>query len=232
MDAAHLDRRQRRTCCPPTPRRTPSSRSPARTASARSRSSARAGPALRRRRRRRSTGRGCGRGVRLGAARHRSSPGGHDHSFAQVRPGGPHRPTSSTDADGAHVVSGLNGPGAAQLDRLGVPGLRGRRATPRCPRPTTGSWHLGHRPVAHADAAVRDGVDWAASYDAVRSAARCSASPTYSRSPAADALRDGRGRCSRRSRRSARSSWSLPNRHHFLVDLPRSGWTTRARSST
>ena len=61
-----------------------------------------------------------------------------DHSFARAGPRDPH-----DDGDarrrGHQVPVRAARPGAAQLHRVGVPGLRHRRATRRFPRPTTAS---------------------------------------------------------------------------------------------
>ena len=101
---------------------------------------ARPGPALRRRR-------GPGdraRTVRIEEyawQRHpqRASPDGHDHAFAGPA-GRSARRRRRSAPDGAHVVSGLKDLVVLKSTGSEFRGLPRRRATPRCPRPTTGSW--------------------------------------------------------------------------------------------
>ena len=139
-------------CCPPTPRRTPRSPSPRSTASPRPRTTPSPSAAASSRRRRRRPTRGC---------RSRSTPGtgsvAPDHAF--VRRGGEIR-TTVVDVS-ARRTRGVRppGPGRAEVDRVGVQGLPGRRVhhSRRGRRP-----HPRH--VARAVAVRRGPTDWNAAY--------------------------------------------------------------------
>ena len=171
-----------------------------------------AGPALRRlaagdptgpgRRSRSTPGSGSGR-TRSPATAARSAPRGRHH-----------------DADGAApwVVSGLDGPGAAQLDRLGVPRLRRATSTRPCRRPPTGSWP----PRSTARWRHADGRRSTATRRTTTSRGRAGRGVRrrrYSLLAAADPVRDGRARCSTDRPEVAEVRLALPNKHHFLVDL-------------
>ena len=206
------------TCCRPTRRRTPCSRSPRRRASAPIEDFALTlgGPLPRgvARRRRRAD---RGRGVRLGP-----DPGRRRGPRPLVRPDrrrhphdGRQRRRSGRGPAGARRVRDQR-PRRAQVDRLGVPRLPQGQVHDARRRPTTASSRPRWSP---AGATTAPDVDWDKSYD-VRSRRCCS-----SVSPRSTASRCSRRStawarpCSSSSRRSPRSGSSAPNKHHFLVDL-------------
>ena len=124
--------------------------------------------------------------------------------------------------------AGHRGPAGAQDDRLGVGGLRARpvhdaardrRPHPRAP--SSRAWDYTGDDLGYGRRLGRRARHDARRRSATTTARRCSSRSTaWAR------------RCSSATRRSRRIRLSLPNRHHLLYDLTRSGSTTTTRSST
>ena len=153
---------------------------------------------------------------------------GHDHAF--VRRGGEVRTTEvDLSSEGAHVVSGAHRPGRAQVDRLGVHGLPGRRVHDaprgRGPHPR----HLAHRDVAlQRPAAPSRGTG------RTTRCGRCCSPPSRRRTAAPSRRRctPWDARCSRRTRGSRRSRSSPPTSTTSSWTSSPSVSTTPARSSS
>ena len=193
---------------------------------------ARPRPALRRRRAPASPARGS---RSRSTAWERISVDGreHDHSCVRSGAGGAHdrghRRRHGGRAAGLGRL-GAEGPGAAEVHRLGVPRLpRGRLHDPAA-RPTTGCmatslaarWRYGRRRRRLA-------------YDVRRRARGPAGRDVRHRAlpgPAADALGDGPGGARRRTRRSRRSGSRRPTSTTSWSTCSRSAWTTPARCSS
>ena len=210
-------------CCPRTRRRTPSTRSPGSTASARSRTFApllarhfvESQPAIHRRA-------GQRRGVPLGVASTARPLASPAHGRRD-----PHRRVHHDARPAPRSCPGVAGPGAAQVDRLGVPRLRPGRLHHPAGDPRPDPRHRGRARWRHAEAATGT-----ASYETARAALLGAFADTYSLAlqqtlyamgaRRARAACPGSARCGCRCRTGTTSWWTWR----------RSGWTTPTRCST
>ena len=205
MEAVHLVG-DNAPCCPPTPRRTPSTRSPASTGSARWRTSPRCSPGTSSTPSRQCTG-------RRSASTSTPGSGSADHSFA--RTGRETRTTTVTyDGDGTRGPSGLRD--LVLLNSTGSE-FQGFATDRYTTLPETDDrilctsvearWRLAEPPA-----------DWRTSYDGVRAALITAFADTYSRSLQQTLYAMGT-RVVATCPGVVEVRLRLPNRHHLLVDL-------------
>ena len=139
----------------------------------------------------------------------------HDHTF--VRSGSETRTAVVTAYDGGeHVLSGLTGAGAAQVDRLGVPRLPGRRAHDAAAHPRPGTRHVADGALALRPAVPSDGYDPA--YEQVRALLVARFGSVHSLALQQTLWEMGQGVLAARAD-IAEVRMSAPNKHHNLVDL-------------
>ena len=211
------DRRQHATASPPTPRRTPSTRSRRRRATppaSRSRSASRWRSTSSTTSRRSSRVR-----IKLEAypwdrLSHNGSP--HPHAFARRGVLRPHRHRHLRRQPQLWVVSGVRDLVVLKTTDSEFHTFYQERYTTL--QPTHDRVMASSVTAQWLHTAAHD-TDWGTSYDRVLA----TMSEHLRRPPqpraAADDVRDGRGRSSTSSRRSREIRFSMPNKHHFLVDL-------------
>ena len=143
---------------------------------------------------------------------HNGSP--HPHAFARR---GSYVRTVTVTYDGSAAVGGVRRarPDRAQDDGLGVPHLLPGALHDAASRRTTGSWR---RRSPRSGCTPSTDTDWGTSYDRVLATLGEHLRRPPQPRAAADALRDGRGHHHEQPE-IAEIRFSMPNKHHFLVDL-------------